>query len=632
MANGVLLDRELSEHGPERASSPVYLLLTNTKEKDAVWRLTEERQVVGRGAECDIRVLDPAMSRRHLELWLEDAQVRFRDLGSRNGVLLNGSPVNAGRIWEGDVLAVGGSVFLVRSEMLPEGDELEEEEKTVRVGCDLQATQALAARRVPLALPRTLHELHALFKLAVALGAVESERAFVGALHDILRERFAAEGQWVALERGLGEPLHFSAANGRAQETPDSIVKAARKLAVRAIADRHGLKRTRPGADGGHMLAAAPMLHANQALGALVLCGGATDRPYTEDDLRFMVALGALAAPHLSAVRQLDQLRRDNRALREAVGRGSQLLGNSVIMTELRQKLRQAAAADHLPVLLLGETGVGKEIAAHRIHADSPRRDGPFVVINCAAIPQELFESELFGHVRGAFTGAERQRTGRIEEADGGTLFLDEIADLSPDNQARILRAVESGAFHRVGGADPVTVDVRFVAATNKSLEPPGFRADLLHRLNNITIHLPPLRAHAADIPELARHFLDEANQTGAHAPLHGFTRDALDMLKRHPWPGNVRQLRAAVLRAAAFASDSMLTLEDFEKIEGAVQILNTNPVQMLHTEDSVSFLPLQEIERRYIQTVLDACHGNVSSAAKILGIARGTLYKRLSG
>lgn len=374
---------------------------------------------------------------------------------------------------------------------------------------------------------------------------------------------------------------------------------------------------------------AFPMIHADEVLGGVLVCGRMPGRTYDEDDLHYALGIAAIAAPHIRAVRHAEQLRRDNEALQARSGTGVNLLGESPVIQGVREVITRVAGSV-LPVLILGETGTGKEIAARMVHNASPRGEGPYVVVNCAAIPAHLFESEFFGHERGAFTGATQLRRGRFEEAHGGTLFLDEIGDLSLDNQARILRAIETSTFHRVGGAKAITVDVRIVAATNKALEAPEFRKDLLHRLNVVTVHMPPLRERTADIPALAQHFLRLSSSKGT-VRITGLRPDAVAHLQQHPWPGNVRELKAAIDRAMLFAHGPELISEDLILEGGVAKKIDT---QDAHTAYKISIptdLSLDEIERYHIQQVLHASKGNFAKAARTLGINRMTLYKRIA-
>jgi len=282
------------------------------------------------------------------------------------------------------------------------------------------------------------------------------------------------------------------------------------------------------------------------------------------------------------------------------------------------------SAKSELAVMVLGETGTGKELLARMIHDLSPRAKNPYVVVNAAAIPRELFETEMFGHEKGAFTGAARQKPGHFEVAHGGTLFLDEVGDLSLDNQARILRIIESGRFHRVGGTREVAVDVRIVTATNRPLgskeSTKWFRPDLYHRLSGVVILMPPLRDRKSDINELVDHFLKRMQRAAPYG-VHSLSQAAVDKLMVYDWPGNVRELRSCVERAAALAQSEQIEADDI-----------VLPNESKGESDSGShLLTLSEAERHHIVRILKRHKWNIRSAAQALRISRVTLYKKIN-
>lgn len=329
------------------------------------------------------------------------------------------------------------------------------------------------------------------------------------------------------------------------------------------------------------------------------------------------------------------------------------LIGRSAAMQEVYRTIARVVPND-LTVLVLGESGTGKELVARAIHDMGPRRNRAFVAINMAAIPRELIESELFGHERGAFTGAQARSTGRFEQAQGGTLFLDEIGDMPMDAQTRLLRVLQSGEFTAVGGARPIRVDVRIIAATNKDLrklvEAGLFREDLFYRLNVVPIRLPPLRARADDIAELARHFLEKAAAAGL--PRKTLTPDAINRLMAHPWPGNVRELENLMRRLAALSREEAITaaaveqgLVDgpdertgaFQSSAGLGDAVELYLARLFAAYDKT--LPpdglyeriLAEIEPPLLLLSLAAAKGNQVRAAKLLGMNRNTLRKKLT-
>jgi two-component system nitrogen regulation response regulator NtrX len=328
-----------------------------------------------------------------------------------------------------------------------------------------------------------------------------------------------------------------------------------------------------------------------------------------------------------NAVRQR-RLEAENRALRAHVDKRLTMVGESYAMAQLREQVAMAAPTNGR-VLIYGENGTGKELVARSIHALSRRRAGPFVEVNCAAIPEELIESELFGHMRGAFTGATSDRRGKFELADTGTLFLDEIADMSLKTQAKVLRALQEQVVEPVGGASSVRVDVRVLAATNKDLTAEiragRFREDLYFRLNVIPIFVPPLRDRSDDVPLLADHFVAELAREYGRRPKR-FDAGAAAGLRGYRWPGNVRELRNVIERLMIMVPGDTITVGDLAFLDGGAIAL---------TEDgSGPTLPLHEarerFERDYILRALAAQQGNISRTAEALGVERSNLYRKM--
>ncbi len=337
----------------------------------------------------------------------------------------------------------------------------------------------------------------------------------------------------------------------------------------------------------------------------------------------------------LSSAIELRRARREAKALRAEVGLGGEMVGASPGMMRVREMIERVAATD-ARVLITGESGTGKELVAAAIHEGSPRRDRPFVRVNCAAIPRDLVESEMFGHEKGAFTGASERRIGRFELAHTGTLLLDEVGDLGQEAQAKLLRAIEAREIERVGGGKPIRVDVRIIAATNKDLARAvadgQFREDLLFRLNVIPLPVPPLRERPDDIPPLVAHFsaLHRA-RTGQPAPR--WTDEAITLLTRYRWPGNVRELANVVERLAILHAGREVTAEDVRRVvavagtdgaEGAPPL--PDPARLTRPLSEM----LDEYERILISRALSMAGGNVAEAARRLQTDRPNLYRRM--
>jgi len=316
------------------------------------------------------------------------------------------------------------------------------------------------------------------------------------------------------------------------------------------------------------------------------------------------------------------RLREENIALQQKLEeryRFENIIAKSPRMQQVIEVIK-VVAKSNATVLITGDTGTGKELVARAVHSQSYRRDRPFVAVSCAALPESLLESELFGHEKGSFTGAYAQKKGKFEAADGGTLFLDEIGEMSANIQVHLLRVLEEKEFNRVGGNEPIKVDVRVISATNRDMKEAiargKFREDLYYRLNVVNIELPPLRERTEDIPLLAEHFL-KGFALENQKEIAGFSPEATDFLLKHDWPGNVRELENAIERAVILAHNPVIEAADLSQQE-LVPAGSTSPAKNL-----------KQVEKKHIQNVLAETGGNYTEAAKILGVSRMTLYNK---
>ena len=342
-------------------------------------------------------------------------------------------------------------------------------------------------------------------------------------------------------------------------------------------------------------------------------------KPFQLDELAITVEK---ALERLSLRREVKELRAE---VRERYN-FSNIVGRSKPMQQLFEVIRRVAARRDASALIIGSTGTGKELVARAIHYNSDRRDAPFMPINCSAIPETLLESELFGHQKGAFTGAHETRRGLIEESQGGTVFLDEINTLSPNLQVKLLRVLQERVVRKVGGRENIPIDIRLVSASNQDLEDAvkrnEFRQDLYYRLNVVPVRLPDLKDRREDIPLLVHHFLQKfAQQHGE--PARRFSNEGMRILMTHTWPGNVRELENAVEHALTMGSGEVLTPED---LPASV----TTPERDIVEEATLDNATLAEVERRYILRILEKMDGHQIKTAQILGIDRRTLYRRL--
>jgi DNA-binding NtrC family response regulator len=368
--------------------------------------------------------------------------------------------------------------------------------------------------------------------------------------------------------------------------------------------------------------------HGSETIAVEAMKNGAEDyvpKPFDNDEIRLVVQ------------RCLDRTRleRENRMLVEQVQRQygfENLIGSGKTMQQVFSTIQKVAETD-LTVLIRGESGTGKELVAQALHDRSARKGRPFVAVNCAAISRELVESELFGHEKGAFTGADARRQGRFEVADGGTIFLDEIGDMAPETQAKVLRVLQERSFERVGGAKPIDVDVRVVAATHRNLEEDvasdRFREDLYYRLKVVEIALPPLRERPEDIPALSMRFLEQVTERLGREKKQ-IDEDALARLARHTWPGNVRELQNVIEQATVLSGGEMIEETDLKLSEG---VDNTAPADLTGSDLPFSDAKKRAVvrfEREFLLRALRANDGNISRAAESIGMVRQSLQQKI--
>jgi Nif-specific regulatory protein len=441
-----------------------------------------------------------------------------------------------------------------------------------------------------------------------AVGTLDAKSGLVATLHP---------GGQEAIVRALGLPPSFEAV--RSLFPADLLEELASGRFVRAQSDQ---------GDPAFELLAAPLRAGQEFLGLVVL-GDKETRvgriPFTDSDARFLLSLSSMVATAVATSRSVAAIERDrqrladeNRELRD-VARREGFIGESLPVKEMLETVRRVAPTG-VNVMLRGESGVGKERVARLLHSFSERSSGPFVPLNCAALPESLLEAELFGIEEGVATGVQR-RLGKIELADGGILFLDEVGDLTLSLQAKLLRVVQEREFERLGGRERIPVDLHLVTATNRDLEAMvangDFRQDLYYRLRVVVVNIAPLRDRRNDIPLLVRHFLEFYGERFGRPGLK-LSNDALATLMSFPFPGNVRELENVLQAAIALAPGEFITKDDLR--------LHTIGVDVPTTDVTMS---LEELERLHIERVLSAVNGNRTAAARVLGIDRSTLYRK---
>ncbi len=365
-----------------------------------------------------------------------------------------------------------------------------------------------------------------------------------------------------------------------------------------------------------------PLIARDLLMGILYVGNDRAAHLFRSEDLDSLVVFAAQAGLILHNALLMNDLREDNEKLRKELQRGGSLIGNSPGMRAVFRTIERVAPTD-ISVLVTGETGTGKELVARELHGQSPRKDHPFISINCGAIPENLLESELFGHKKGSFTGAVTDKIGKFEAANGGTLFLDEIGEMPLSLQVKLLRVLQERAIEKVGDVKATPVDIRVVSATNKTLEEEvaarRFREDLYYRLNELAIHLPPLRDRGDDIPLLARHLLQRyAAQYGDR--VRGFSNEAMHALREYVWPGNVRQMENRIKKAVVMTDGPLLSPEDmgFEPSPGGVMARSFKPLAVAR----------EEFQMSYIREVLESCNWNKAETGRVLEVDARTIFR----
>jgi Nif-specific regulatory protein len=661
-----------------------YLVIREGSKWTDVFRLVDGESVtIGRAPTNAIVVKDERCSRNHAEVFQAQGQWTLRDLDSRNGTLVDGQRIRSDyQLQAGDVVRIGNShlAFVhdlsqafpdshtvlrtaqaVHEPRVSDTDEqgdsesvLETYEPTTITHRRLQSRflEPPEDKEDDVALPKVGRAAANLCRLAfelakttdiVSLANVALDGLFEGTQVDagavlMAGRRAAAKG---------GESLEVIASRSDSphryhrvsQFLASTVMRDGQAVLARNIMDDSQLgSRDSKGDILATSVICAPIRSEGKVLGVIHLYSTDAGRATDPDDLEFTLAVAdtvAVALENLSRqqalAENLNQIRDENVQLRERLGVQSEIIGSSELMRHVEQEIARAAPS-RATVLIRGESGVGKELVARAVHFSSPRRKGPFGCLNCAALSETLLESELFGHEKGAFTGATERKIGKFEAADKGTLMLDEIGEMNLKTQAKFLRVLEGHPFERVGGSEQIKVDVRVIAATNRDLEKDvaegRFRRDLYFRLHVLEIVVPALRKRPEDIPELAEYFLHRfITETGSK--IKGFSPRAMEELLHYRWPGNVRELKNVIERAVVLSRGQYIDCDDL--------VLST-----LHTagdsEAGLSDGPLNrsepaslaDIERQHILETLNMTGWNKSRAAIILGIERSTLDRKI--
>jgi transcriptional regulator with GAF, ATPase, and Fis domain len=547
------------------------------------------------------------------------------DGDSDNGTFVNGVLVNRKLLEHGDTIRVGNSEFVFL---------LHEEENAgngaVRLS-DIPSESSLGTIRVePLAVSPSFadlvgwmaRDLATLLRISNIINSIRDSEALQRELLKLIFEVIPAENGAVVLLPDLDEEPRSIITLSR-EPGAERLIEIQRELVHRAIWERSAVfSGALSGSSGLQNVLCLPLVAVERTIGVLYLTSKPPAPPFREDHVHFLDPVSRIAAVTLENILALDALRSENLQLRAEISPGSKLIGESRPMRMVEDFVSRVAPSDST-VLIRGESGTGKEVVARAIHQKSRRPDRPFVAINCAAIPETLFESELFGYEKGAFTGAVGMRKGRLEAADNGTLFLDEIGELPKSMQAKLLRVLQQKEFERVGGNHTIPFKARVLAATNKNLEEAikssEFRQDLYYRLNVVSVVVPPLREHRDDIPLLALYFATKYAEKSKR-PFKGISQEARTLLMSYSWPGNVRELENAIEHAIVLGITEEILPEDL-------------PLSLL--EEQSSGLTgaryhdvLIEARRELIRASLGEAQGNVPEAARMLGIHPKYLHR----
>jgi Nif-specific regulatory protein len=608
------------------------------------------RCTLGRAATNRVVLKDELCSREHAEVYRNNGQWFVRDMGSLNGTRLNGVPVTEERILEPkDDILVGKThlVFVEEMQQLPDfprGNKPVDAPPAIRKrvaetrflkAADTVVDGQTTVLQPPSTPDRIERDLARLYRLALDMGSAENTDDLVRIVLDGLLDAIPADvGAILAL--GEGRELDLLAYRHRdpsvqtyhkvSQFVSSEVLASREAILAEDIARDDDLSKRESLAElKATSLICAPIRFGEQMLGLIHLYCITRDRTLDADDLEFASAVARQLGTSLHQLRVQASLESENTTLRSQLQIESELIGESPAIREIESQIARVAATQ-ATVLVRGESGSGKELVARAIHFSSQRKAGPFVTLNCAALTETLLESELFGHEKGAFTGATEKMVGKFEAADKGTIFLDEIGEMAMGTQAKFLRVLEGHTFERVGGNTPIKVNVRVVAATNQPLEQNvragTFRKDLFFRLQVVEISVPPLRERIADVSILAEHFLKRfVRETGRR--IRGFTPAALTRMREHDWPGNVRELRNVVERAVALGTGPMLDANDIwlPKIDSDMPLADEMEFQPLSLED---------MEKVHILRTLNHTDWNKSRAAEILGIERSTLDRKI--
>jgi transcriptional regulator with GAF, ATPase, and Fis domain len=619
------------------------LLVIAGPSKDTTIPLPDGEATVGRDPANVVAVIDPSVSRKHCLLRREDGRFQIRDLDSRNGTLVNGQPVKEQWLRHGDEIATGDSVFLFLLDddaQVPSASRVEFDERRPTAETKViypKEVVYLQPERLLRELPATsqvARNLSALLKISRVVHAIRDLEELQAQLLDLIFEVVPAGRGAILLAEGAAQEFTCLYARTRHAGQPQ-LVRVSRTIARQVMKENVAILGVDVAGSGAlrdveslalsdvRSLLCVPLSVFQRMIGCIYLDSTSAANRFNEDHLQLTAAVAGISAVALDNARRLQWLEQENQRLTTEIRQEQSLVGESPKMKEIFQFVARVAPSDST-VLIEGESGTGKELAARALHRNSHRASKAFMAINCAAIPETLLETDLFGHERGAFTGAAVQKKGRLEVADGGVVFLDEIGELAPALQVKLLRVLQEREFERVGGTHPIKIDIRLIAATNRNLEEAvakgEFRRDLYYRLNVVKLTMPSLRDRKEDIPMLTRHFVQK-HAKRCKVKSKPVSREAMATLVNYEWPGNVRELENAIERALVMGSTDMILLEDLPE-----SLMEQTAPEEIH--EGKYHASVKELKKQLIIDAVVQTGGNYVEAAGVLGVHPNYLHR----
>ena len=616
------------------------LVAINGSKKGTTFPLTADQITIGRESTSVVSLNHASVSRRHCVIEREGDNFKIRDLGSSNGTFVNGQPVNDKTLNHADQVRIGSIalLFLIEetddttSDHLVRFDDsqpINESAKQLRPEALLHQTEVVVDLSQH---ERLTRDLGVLVKIGTRISRLRRTQELVREILDSIFDVVPVDRGAILLSQGEKE---FSLIHGKHRREQATEVRVSRTVVEHVL--REGIAiltndiATSESLSAAESLVAAqisslicvPLIVFDKTLGVIYLDTSDPIIRFDEAHLQLVAAIAGMAAVSIENARQLEWLEGENSRLRSTLAIEHNMIGESAAMREVYNFIQRVAPA-RSAVLICGESGTGKELAANAIHNNSPRAAAPFVAINCAALTETLLESELFGHEKGAFTGAITRKEGKLEVANRGTVFLDEIGEMPLPMQSRLLRFLQDHKIEHVGGTRSIDLDVRVIAATNRDLDAAikagTFRQDLYHRLNVVKITMPSLHERREDIPLLASYFTEKYSNE-CKRPVNGITPEARAVLQNYDWPGNVRELENAIERAIVLGSSDMIGIDDLPR-RVADSAENADATEATYYE------AIKDAKRQIVLNALEQSKGNYTEAAKALGIHPNNLHR----